>query len=263
MNIRSLFALSALTLTLAACSGDDTSSDSETTTATTTTTSTSSTSSSTTDTTTDSTTDSTTDTTTDTTTDSTSSTTTTTTESTGETSTTDTTTTGGAELSCDAYCDLYLSACGDFTEYDNNESCLAQCAQWPEGELDATSGDSLGCRLYHATVAESTDANIHCPHAGPSGGSAADDAVCVDEAAPTCDNYCKVYFGNCTGDNDVYEGDNDACMSACKNWYAGSEADTAGDTIGCRTYHAGAALGDPALHCPHASPSGGGVCTVG
>ena len=52
-------------------------------------------------------------------------------------------------------------------------------------------------------------------------------------------------------------------MDACKMWYAGTDADTAGDTIGCRTYHAGAALGDPVTHCPHASPSGGGVCTVG
>ena len=254
MNIRSLFALSALSLALAACSGDDSGTESEATTATTTSPTTTTDTSSTTDTTTDSTTDTTTDSTT-------TSSTTDATESTGETSTT--TTTGGAELSCDAYCDLYLGACGDFSEYDNKESCMAQCAQWPEGTLDATSGDSLGCRIYHATVAESTDANIHCPHAGPSGGAAADDAVCVDDGAPACADYCSTYFQNCKDGNDVYEGDEAACMDACKMWYAGTDADTAGDTIGCRTYHAGAALGDPVTHCPHASPSGGGVCTVG
>jgi hypothetical protein len=36
--------------------------------------------------------------------------------------------------------------------------------------------------------------------------------------------------------------------------------DTGGDTRECRIYHLGAAAGDAALHCPHASSDGGGVC---
>ena len=242
----------AISLACVGCSGDDSSSDSATTTATTTATATATTTASTSDTSSGSS-GSTGDPT-----DATSST-----SSSGTTTAETTTTTGGAELTCDAYCDLYLSACADFSEYDNKESCLAQCNQWPEGSLDASSGDSLGCRLYHATVADSTDPAVHCPHAGPSGGEIADMPVCVDDGAPDCASYCTVYFQNCTGDNDVYAGDADACATACKGWYAGAKEDTAGDTIGCRTYHAGAALGDPALHCPHASPSGGGVCVTG
>ncbi len=257
MNIRSLTFLSALALSLGACTGDDTGDTETTTTA-------STTSPTTTDPTTSTTADTTTttsDTTTTTTSDTTTTTSDTTTTTSGETdvTTTSTTTTGGVELSCDSYCDLYLdSACGDFKEYDNKEACLAQCAQWPLGEADALEGDSLGCRIYHATVADSTDPLIHPPPAGPSGG------VCVvGETAPHRAHYRDVYFQNCTKDNDVYEGDADACMTACAGWYAGTEADVDGDTIGCRTYHAGAALGDPVLHCPHASPSGGGVCVVG
>jgi len=265
MNIRSLFVFSALALSLGACNGDDTGStetattDPTTTTPTTTmTTNPSSTSTDASSTSTDasstsSTTDPTDATTTTTTTDPTATTVVET-----DTMDTSTSTTGPVEQSCEAYCDLYLnSACGDFKEYDNNEACMAQCNQWPPGEADAVDGDSLGCRLYHATVADSTDPDVHCPHAGPSG-----DGVCVDDNAPACTDYCAEYFLYCMGKNDVYETDLDACLSACGEWYPGSDADVDGDTVGCRTYHAGAALGDPELHCPHASPSGGGVCVV-
>lgn len=34
----------------------------------------------------------------------------------------------------------------------------------------------------------------------------------------------------------------------------------AGNTLGCRTYHAGAAAGDPTTHCVHAGPGGAAAC---
>ena len=40
-------------------------------------------------------------------------------------------------------------------------------------------GDSLGCRIYHSTVASSIDPSVHCPHAGPNG-----DGICADDGAP-------------------------------------------------------------------------------
>lgn len=40
----------------------------------------------------------------------------------------------------------------------------------------------------------------------------------------------------------------------------GTDADIAGNTIGCRTYHANASGTDPVTHCKHAGPSGGTVC---
>ena len=42
----------------------------------------------------------------------------------------------------------------------------------------------------------------------------------------------------------------------------GQEGDTANDSAHCRLYHANAAAEEPALHCPHAGPDGGGVCTA-
>jgi hypothetical protein len=52
------------------------------------------------------------------------------------------------------------------------------------------------------------------------------------------------------------------CEAQCSEWYQGTEGQTAGDTVGCREYHAGAAIGDPMTHCPHAGPGGGGVCVT-
>jgi hypothetical protein len=164
--------------------------------------------------------------------------------------------TGMADLSCEEYCGIYTDACADFSEYANEQDCMDNCAQWPVGSADDTAHDSLGCRLYHVTVASSTDANIHCPHAGPSGAD-----TCVSADAPECDLYCTRYFENCTDDLNAYTDMND-CMQQCSSWYPGTVDDVDGHTIGCHSYHANAAAGDAPLHCPHAGPGGGGVCVL-
>ncbi len=40
----------------------------------------------------------------------------------------------------------------------------------------------------------------------------------------------------------------------------GGYYDAGGNTLQCRYYHASVAFSDPAAHCPHAAPDGGGVC---
>lgn len=165
-------------------------------------------------------------------------------------------TTGGDGLGCAEYCGIYLSACADFSEYANEQDCMDNCAQWPVGAETDTANDSLGCRLYHVTVASSTDPEMHCTHAGPSGA-----ATCVDADAPTCDLYCTRYFGACTEDLNAYADMTD-CLDQCAQWYPGAETDVAGHTIACRSYHAGAAVAGPEEHCPHAGPGGGGVCVL-
>lgn len=166
-------------------------------------------------------------------------------------------TTGGGALTCDAYCTLYMSGCADFAEYDNMDACLSQCAQWPVGEPGATEGDSLGCRTYHVTVANSQDPDIHCPHAAPAGGG-----VCADPNAPKCADYCSAYLANCTDKLNAYKDEAD-CLDQCSHFYPGVKDAVDGDSVGCREYHAGnPALSDPDTHCPHAGPGGGGVCVA-
>lgn len=167
-------------------------------------------------------------------------------------------TTGGEDQACAEYCTVYLEACVDFTEYANEDDCMANCAQWPLGETTDTEQDSVGCRLYHATVAADTDPEMHCPHAGPSG---AGQCVTDDEEVPTCEEYCATFFDNCTGELNVFADEAD-CMTQCGTWYPGTDADTLGHTVGCHTYHSMAAAGDPEVHCPHAAPGGGGMCVL-
>ncbi len=160
------------------------------------------------------------------------------------------------ELTCDNYCALYDSGCDDFTEYANTEDCMSQCKQWPIGLPGETAGDSLGCRTYHVGVANMIMPEVHCPHAGPSGAG-----TCVAADAPKCEDYCTTYFGSCKDKLNLYK-DMADCMTQCAPWYPGFEGQTAGDTIGCREYHAGVALGEPTTHCPHAGPGGADVCVV-
>jgi hypothetical protein len=160
-----------------------------------------------------------------------------------------------AELDCAGYCATYMTACTDYNAYANEQDCMDHCGQWPLGAEADTAGDTLGCRLYHATVAGTAEPDVHCPHAGPAGGG-----VCAEADAPSCADYCETYFDNCTEDLNAYT-DMDDCMTQCAPWYPGIEGDAAGNSVGCRTYHAGApAVGDPELHCPHAGPGGDGVC---
>ena len=88
----------------------------------------------------------------------------------------------------------------------------------------------------------------------------------ASSAMPNCIDYCKVISANCNGGNgelSVTYIDMNQCMGWCsKNygWPAGASGAMAGNNIGCRSYHAGAAMANPALHCPHAGPSGGNTC---
>jgi hypothetical protein len=154
---------------------------------------------------------------------------------------------------CEVYCDFVTAACPADTF--SGGSCGAACGSFIPGTPGDTTGDSLQCRLYHASVAL-TDGATHCPHAKQK-----PDAVCV-APDPTCADYCASYFDSCGIEPYSAYQDEAECVGYCQDTLmpVGTLADTAGDTIGCRTYHAGAAGNDPATHCPHAGPDGGGVC---
>jgi hypothetical protein len=78
-------------------------------------------------------------------------------------------------------------------------------------------------------------------------------------ANAACTAYCTDIMANCKDANAQYA-DMDGCMGSCAALPPGMAADMKGDTLGCRTYHAGAAKMDPATHCVHAGPGGAGVC---
>jgi mono/diheme cytochrome c family protein len=85
----------------------------------------------------------------------------------------------------------------------------------------------------------------------------------VPEPATLCDTYCTLAENHCTGDNAIGWGGED-CQTVCAGYnMGGSNGDTSGDSVQCRIYHLGdPAAGDPAVHCPHGTPDGGGVCVA-
>jgi hypothetical protein len=109
------------------------------------------------------------------------------------------------------------------------------------GTADLTTGSSMEAGTTHETGHMSEET------ADPTG------------AELSCDAYCASIATNCTGANTQY-GMLDFCMASCESFPVGAATDTSGNTLGCRTYHAGAAAGDPAVHCVHAGPGGAGVC---
>ena len=79
----------------------------------------------------------------------------------------------------------------------------------------------------------------------------------IVEPPNDCEGYCDLMEENC---GDVY-GDRDTCLSTCALFPDDGEPNDAdGNTLQCRIYHAGVAADDSALHCPHASASGGDMC---
>ncbi|MBI1944538.1 MAG: hypothetical protein HYS27_02520 [Deltaproteobacteria bacterium] len=80
-------------------------------------------------------------------------------------------------------------------------------------------------------------------------------------ATPDCAAYCATITANCQGGAAQYQ-DEATCVEFCTannlTWGEGTTADAAGNTLGCRQYHAGAAANDD--HCNHAGPTGGSAC---
>jgi hypothetical protein len=85
-------------------------------------------------------------------------------------------------------------------------------------------------------------------------------AMTDEERDALCDEYCAFASSNCQGEDAIYASTLE-CFETCRTFnFNGQEDDTDGDTAQCRLYHIEVANTDPRLHCPHASPGGGGVC---
>lgn len=106
-----------------------------------------------------------------------------------------------------------------------------------------------------------------CPSdpAMPDAASGGNDAFVASDApveiTNDCEGYCALITTVCDDANAQYVDEAD-CLAQCDalNWDDGTPGSTDGNTIACRIYHTGAARTAPEDHCPHAGPSGAGVC---
>lgn len=170
-----------------------------------------------------------------------------------------------ATPTCAAYCTAIMANCtGDGTngmpangQYTSVDNCMHSCAAMPVGAASDTSGNTLGCHLYHDNAAKG-DPMLHCPHAGPGG-----DGVC----GAVCDGYCQIAMKYCTSANgaQVYTDLND-CVTTCMAIpndvrYNISVQDGAHEA--CLLYHVQEASTVPPDHCNDDLAKGdGGIKSV-
>jgi hypothetical protein len=176
---------------------------------------------------------------------------------------------------CADYCTKIQANCTTTNaQYPSADQCLATCATFTVGTGADTTGNTLGCRVYHAENSAGAGATLHCPHAGPGGDAInAPNTYCTKPATGTgdvCDSFCNIEIGVCgslaapkTGITARYQD-----LAACKTACAGFEKTTlysvgaVGNNLACRLYHVtNAALfasqGNTATastHCGHTGP---------
>jgi hypothetical protein len=153
---------------------------------------------------------------------------------------------------CATYCTKIQANCtAANAQYSSSADCMASCSHFTVGMAADTSGNTLGCRVYHAGNAM-TDPTTHCVHAGPGGGG-----VC----GTPCEGFCSLVTAECPTQYPSAS----TCATECAAYAqdpAYSASQTSGDTLACRLYHATAASTDPTTHCPHtAMVTTGGPCS--
>ena len=146
-------------------------------------------------------------------------------------------------LDCPTYCTAIMANCTTTnSQYGSMQNCLDSCSHFAMGTLNQTSGNTLGCRLYHAGAAQAAP-TTHCVHAGPGGGG-----MC---GATLCEGFCAIGVAVCP----TQAGNANQCPTRCAGYTAlGTPYNSSiqsGDTQECRLYHVTAAATDPGTHCPH------------
>jgi len=152
-----------------------------------------------------------------------------------------------------------MEACTVMPAYSNMTNCMDICASFMLGLNDTAAeatNATVGCRTYHASVANSTtDALMkadHCWHAGPSGGK---------QCGTPCRAYCDMMKQSCNAAANNPFSDDAFCLSACSLYdIAGNASTVSGANLWCKIYHVTASFGGDKSHCTHASPSGAGLC---
>lgn len=163
---------------------------------------------------------------------------------------------GAGSPTCSQYCTTIMANCtGSNQQYTTLANCMASCMAMPVGTSSDSSGDTLGCRINHATFAK-MDPVTHCPHAGPGGAG-----VC----GTNCQGYCQIAEMYCTGANQIYSDASD-CASTCAQFDDTVRYDISvmtGGSTACLLYHSQEASTNPPDHCLGDLEKGdGGILSV-
>jgi hypothetical protein len=163
---------------------------------------------------------------------------------------------GGASsgATCASYCTTIMGACtAGNAQYATQASCEAACAAFEQGAAGDQTGDTLECRAYHAGVADTTDPEIHCVHAGPLGVGPTAGNGCGTDA---CTAFCNVAETVCAGAASYDFTSFDDCRTKCQTLDYSADFNMnqmAGAVLQCHTYHLSVAAQDGSAdpHCGH------------
>jgi hypothetical protein len=77
---------------------------------------------------------------------------------------------------------------------------------------------------------------------------------------PSCEKYCDLVMASCTG-NEAQYASRSECLEICARLPPGDAGDKESNTVACRQYYAGSpAQTNAGTYCLPAGPFGGGVC---
>lgn len=186
-------------------------------------------------------------------------------------------------LDCSSYCaEIQANCTGTNAQYPDLAHCMATCGSFAVGTstVNDTSGNSLGCRIYHAGAPAKMNAATHCVHAGPGGDAITASAPSVCSGGDICTSFCALEIKACgsldeplPGDprdstnNHLFQYQNMAeCLSLCADFDKKHDYSiaAAGDSLACRFYHATnaaiAVMPNAMTHCAHTAPAPTGPC---
>jgi hypothetical protein len=170
-------------------------------------------------------------------------------------------------LDCTTYCSQIMTNCtGDNAQYPDELHCTSTCEAFARGAASDTTGNTLGCRLYHAGAPAMMDPAMHCVHAGPGGDQPSAAGTCGD----ACTSFCTIEIAACgtkdAGDANAQYANMTACMQSCNGFPKTNAYRTTakGDSLACRLYHATNAVeggSNATMHCPHTAATPTGPCS--
>ena len=187
-------------------------------------------------------------------------------------------------LDCPTYCtEIQANCTGANAQYPDRQHCDATCASFTVGtsKVTDTTGNTLGCRIYHGGDPAKMAAATHCVHAGPGGDliTATPPGVC--SGGDVCESFCSLEIRACgsldaprpgnpkdiTG-NPLFQYRNMAdCMTSCAAFDKTHVYSTmsAGNSLACRLFHATSAAIDVAapygaVECPYTAVAPTGPC---
>jgi hypothetical protein len=131
---------------------------------------------------------------------------------------------------CTTYCNAIQKNCtGPNAQYPDMQHCIGSCATFVVGTSTTadTTGDTLGCRVYHSGAPAVMDPVLHCPHAGPGGEKLNVSPPGYCSGADLCANFCALQIKTCgSTDAPISVGtvaitpqykNQAACVAVCKN----------------------------------------------